>query len=167
VLALRLIPRDLYSYSAVCIVLAGVLRSLPWSSIAIETIRASRRSDEPRSHTDKRTITPAALQVLEQYSWPGNLNELRSVLERANQLAGTEPIDVIHLPERLQAAVASTPDRLPPQGINLEQLEQTLIRQALEQAHGNKSRAAELLGLTRHTLLYRMEKYAVNPLERE
>lgn len=115
----------------------------------------------------ENTITTAALQILEQYSWRGNLNELRSVLERATRLAGAEPIDVTHLPERLHAAVAPTPDWLPPEGINLEQLEQTLIRQALEQAHGNKSRAAELLGLTRHTLLYRMEKYGISAPERD
>jgi hypothetical protein len=50
---------------------------------------------------------------------------------------------------------------------HLEQLEQSLIRQALEQAHGNKSRAAELLGLTQHTLLYRMEKYSISAPERD
>ncbi len=120
-----------------------------------------------RHFAPERTITTAALQVLEQYSWLGNLNELRSVLERATRLAGTEPIDVIHLPERLLRLVPPAPDRLPLEGINLEQLEQTLIRQALEQARGNKSRAAELLGLTRHTLLYRMEKYGISTPDRE
>ena len=115
----------------------------------------------------EQIISPAALQLLERYSWPDNLNELRSVLDRATLLAGTEPVDVSHLPERLHAAATPTPDLLPPEGINLEQLEQTLIRQALEQAHGNKSRAAELLGLTRHTLLYRMEKYGISAPERE
>ena len=120
-----------------------------------------------RHFAPEHTITAAALQLLEQYPWPGNLNDLRSVVERATQLAASQPIDVIHLPERLHAAVAPPPNRLPPQGINLEQLEQTLIRQALEQAHGNKSRAAELLGLTRHTLLYRMEKYGISAPERD
>ncbi len=120
-----------------------------------------------RHFVSEHTITLVTLQILEHYSWPGNLNEIRSVLERATQLAGTEPIDVIHLPERLHAAVAPAQDRLPAEGVNLEQLEQTLIRQALEQAHGNKSRAAELLGLTRHTLLYRMEKYGISAPERD
>jgi DNA-binding NtrC family response regulator len=54
---------------------------------------------------------------------------------------------------------------LPPEGVNLEQVEQALIRQALERARGNKSKAAELLGLTRHTLLYRMEKYGISASE--
>jgi DNA-binding NtrC family response regulator len=51
-------------------------------------------------------------------------------------------------------------------GVNLEAVEQDLIRQALERARGNKSKAAELLGLTRHTLLYRMEKYGITAPER-
>ena len=56
--------------------------------------------------------------------------------------------------------------QLPPEGVNLEQVEQNLIRQALERARGNKSKAAELLGLSRHTLLYRMEKYSIVAPER-
>jgi two-component system NtrC family response regulator len=115
----------------------------------------------------EHSITPAALQLLEHYAWPGNVTELRSVLERATQLAGTELIDSIHLPERLKAVMAPAPEQLPAEGVNLEQLEQALIRQALERAHGNKSRAAELLGLTRHTLLYRMEKYSISAPERD
>ena len=117
--------------------------------------------------TPERTITPAARQILEQYSWPGNLTELRSVLERAAHVAEAGPIDTNHLPEHMHATVKPAPDRLPAEGVNLEQLEQTLIRQALEQAHGNKSRAADLLGLTRHTLLYRMEKYGISAPERD
>jgi DNA-binding protein Fis len=50
------------------------------------------------------------------------------------------------------------PIRLPEAGLNMKTVEITLLRQALEQAQGNKTRAAELLGLTRHPLLYRLEK---------
>ena len=122
-----------------------------------------------RHFAGERPVTPLAAQVLEHYTWPENIAELRSVIERAAQLAGAEPIDVVHLPERVQVAPADAPPslgRLPPEGVNLEQLEQTLIQQALERARGNKSKAAELLGLTRHTLLYRMEKYGISAPER-
>mgnify|MGYP000010225146 CR=1 FL=1 len=107
-------------------------------------------------------ITPAASELLHAYAWPGNLGELRSVLERAEQLAAGGPPDVQHLPERVRAApLPNTPIRLPPEGLSLEELEVALIRQALARAGGNKSRAAELLGLTRHTLLYRLEKHKI------
>jgi DNA-binding NtrC family response regulator len=114
-------------------------------------------------------ITAQATQVIEHYSWPENVAELRSVLLRASQLAGTSPIDSIHLPEHVVAAPGLSDSRgigLPPEGVNLEVVEQELIRQALERARGNKSKAAELLGLSRHTLLYRMEKYGITVPER-
>lgn len=113
-----------------------------------------------------RTITPGAAELLHAYNWPGNLGELRGVLERANWLAGERPIDVQHLPERVRTApLPHTPVRLPPEGLSLEALEVSLIRQALARAGGNKSRAAELLGLTRHTLLYRLEKHKIGEVE--
>lgn len=114
------------------------------------------------SWLSQRRILPAAIELLHAYEWPGNLGELRGVLERAALLAGDAPIDSVHLPERIRAApLPHTPLRLPPEGLSLEALEIDLLRQALARAAGNKSRAAELLGLTRHTLLYRLEKYKI------
>lgn len=116
-----------------------------------------------------RPITPAAAQRLEQYGWPQNVAELRSVLIRATQLAGDSDIDSSHLPDYLGAHRGQARHdgiQLPSEGINLEDVEQDFIRQALERAHGNKSKAAELLGLTRHTLLYRMEKYGITAPDR-
>jgi DNA-binding NtrC family response regulator len=109
---------------------------------------------------DQGTLTPAAMHLLHQYPWPGNIAELRGVLERAAVLAHGAPIDAAHLPPRVQdAPLPGELVRLPPAGMSLEAVERSLIRQALAQAGGNKSRAADLLGLTRHTLLYRLEKY--------
>lgn len=106
-------------------------------------------------------LSAAAEALLAAYPWPGNLGELRSVIERATLLAAEDTILPAHLPERLHADPAQSNFRLPHHGINLEQLEADLIRQALARTNGNKSRAAELLGLTRHTLLYRLEKYDI------
>jgi len=117
----------------------------------------------------ERPITPPAAQRLEHYAWLENVSELRGVIVRATQLAGEGAIDSIHLPEHVQAVRELPAQRgiaLPPEGVNLEEVEQELIRQALERARGNKSKAAELLGLTRHTLLYRMEKYGITAPER-
>lgn len=109
-----------------------------------------------------RAIAPAAAELLHAYDWPGNLGELRAAIERADKLAGAGPIEVQHLPERVRSApLPNAPVRLPPEGLSLVELEISLIRQALARAGGNKTRAAELLGLTRHTLLYRLEKYKI------
>ena len=121
-----------------------------------------------RHFANGKAMTPAVLQALEQYDWPDQVAELRAVVVGATALAGDEPIDLDHLPASLRthtAPVAHTPFQLPPEGVSLEEVEQLLIRQALVQAHGNKSKAAELLGLTRHTLLYRMEKYGITGTE--
>lgn len=107
-------------------------------------------------------LTPPALHALEQYGWPGNVAELRGVLLRATAIAGGGQIEIAHLPPEVRLAPA--PDesiRLPDEGISMEAVEIALLRQAMERAHGNKTRAAELLGLTRHTLLYRLEKYGL------
>lgn len=110
-------------------------------------------------------ISAGAATLLHAYLWPENLSELRGVLERAVLLARGGPIDERHLPERIRAApLQEAPFSLPPGGLSLEELEIALIRQALARAGGNKSRAAELLGLTRHTLLYRLEKYKIGDL---
>lgn len=113
------------------------------------------------SFAGERMITTRAMHHLNGYAWPENIAELRSILMGAAQLSGSDPIDAMHLPKRLQDVPEYSTQSgimLPPTGINLEDVEQNLIRQALERAHGNKSKAAELLGLSRHTLLYRMEK---------
>jgi DNA-binding NtrC family response regulator len=122
-----------------------------------------------RHFVGEHVITAQAAQMIEHYRWPGNVAELRSVFLRAAQLAGTSSIDSIHLPAHVVAAPGASDSRgigLPPEGVNLEAVEQELIRQALARARGNKSKAAELLGLTRHTLLYRMEKYGITAPER-
>jgi DNA-binding NtrC family response regulator len=107
-------------------------------------------------------ISPAALALLQQYPWPGNLSELRGVVERAAHLSHGQAIAEQHLPERVQVTpLPNLPYRLPSEGVSLEAVEIGLIKQALERAGGNKTRAAELLGLTRHTLLYRMEKHQI------
>jgi two-component system NtrC family response regulator len=111
-----------------------------------------------------RGLAPAARAALDAYRWPGNVPEVRAAVTRARQLAGDGPIELAHLPVAVQGALAHDSGylvRLPPEGVSLEVVEQDLIRQALARTHGNRSRAAELLGLTRHTLLYRMEKYGI------
>lgn len=105
-----------------------------------------------------------ALTRLEGYAWPGNIRELRNFCERMVVLLSGRTVEVENLPQditRPQGAVSSGPFTLPDSGISLDELEQEMIRQALDRTHGNRSRAARLLGLSRDTLLYRIKKYAL------
>ena len=110
-----------------------------------------------------RQISKEAMAMLERYAWPGNVRELKNVIERAIILTEGAEILRAHLPDELKPGgrvLDLEPGlKLPAAGINLEELEKDLIQQALDRTQGNKTRAAELLGLTRDTLRYRIEKY--------
>lgn len=112
-----------------------------------------------------RTIRRDALAMMERYAWPGNVRELKNVIERAVILEEHAEILPDHFPDELKPggrALDLKPGfRLPAGGIGLESLEKNLIRQALEQARGNKTRAAALQGLTRDTLRHRLEKHGI------
>jgi len=111
------------------------------------------------------SLSSETQKILAGYHWPGNVRELRNVLERAFILCEGDRIEPAHLPPELTASATpppqpgETPFRLPPGGINLESLEQDLIRQALEKSSGNQVRAAKLLGISRDVLRYRMKKF--------
>ena len=143
--------------------------TLPLAQIEVPPLR-ERPDDVPllaQAFVPGADLTVPVLQLLARYPWPGNTAELRGVMERALTLASGGPIEERHLPEHIrQAPMPGTPIRLPREGLRLEEVEVALIRQALDRAGGNKTRAAELLGLTRHTLLYRLEKYGVGPYAR-
>jgi|Deesub1362A_J573_1020465.scaffolds.fasta_scaffold01496_6 DNA-binding NtrC family response regulator len=104
-----------------------------------------------------------------QYPWPGNVRELRNVIERAMILESTEYILPEHLPVELQsgqvgsAAPSNLSIKLPPGGVDIEEVEKELIRQALDATRGNQTKAARLLNLTRDTLRYRMQKFGFLP----
>ncbi len=105
-----------------------------------------------------------ALTRLEGHSWPGNIRELRNFCERMLILNADREIDLEQLPADLHGTAVRSNDEgftLPDEGIQLDELEQEMIKQALDRTHGNRSRAARLLGLTRDTLLYRIKKYAL------
>ncbi len=138
--------------------------ALPLAQIEVPPLR-ERPDDVPslvQAFAAGAELTASALELLEHYTWPGNIAELRGVIERAITLAAGVPIEERHLPERIrQAPIPGAAIRLPLGGLRLEEVEIVLMRQALDRAGGNKTRAAELLGLTRHTLLYRLEKYGL------
>jgi two-component system response regulator AtoC len=113
-----------------------------------------------------RNFSDAAYKMLERYAWPGNVRELRNVIERTIILEEDKEILPDHLPDELQLGkrvVSLAPGlQLPAGGIDLEELEKDLILQALTQARGNKTKAATLLGMSRDTLRYRLEKHELS-----
>lgn len=103
-------------------------------------------------HKTMPELTPAALQSLQQYSWPGNVRELHHILERAI-LLNTEPqLDIAQLQLPLQSQNNGP-------SLDLAAMEQQLIQQALQQSGYQLTQAAELLGISRHALSRRLEKY--------
>ncbi|MFL6311468.1 MAG: sigma-54-dependent transcriptional regulator [Terriglobales bacterium] len=110
-------------------------------------------------------ITPAALDALMEYHWPGNIRQLENSVERAVALSSGRMIDEndIHLDTRQSkpAALSSSSTQFLPEGMTLEQWEDNMIREALRRANGNKSQAARLLGLSRNALRYRLGKLGV------
>jgi DNA-binding NtrC family response regulator len=106
-------------------------------------------------------ITPQAKMKLMEYDWPGNIRELLNILERA-AIVAEQTIDVEHLPG-VNTNLGSIPTSLeiPEEGINLNEVEKELILRALEKAKGNKTKAADLLGLTRRRLYSMMERFGM------
>jgi DNA-binding NtrC family response regulator len=107
-----------------------------------------------------RGLSAAATQLLEQYQWPGNVRELRNAIERAMLLIDRDRLE----PEdfsTLTRSVEPTQFRLPAGGVNLEDVERQLLTQALERAGGNQSQAAQLLGINRDQVRYRIEKFGL------
>lgn len=104
-----------------------------------------------------------AIEHCQRYAWPGNIRELKNFCERMVILLGGKTITVENLPLEMkveQKVKVADPFTLPEGGVILEQLEAQLINQAMDKSHGNQSKAARLLGLTRSALLYRMKKHA-------
>ncbi len=107
-----------------------------------------------------RGLTPEAVTVLDSYRWPGNVRELRNAIERAMLLTDRQllaPEDFSTLSR--SASVATF--RLPPDGVNLEDVERQLLTQALERAGGNQTHAGALLGINRDQVRYRIEKFGL------
>jgi two-component system, NtrC family, response regulator AtoC len=105
-------------------------------------------------------LSPAAAELLDSYGWPGNVRELRNAIERAMLLVDRDRLE----PEdftTLTRSVAATQFRLPPEGVNLEEVERQLLMQALERAGGNQTHAAQLLGINRDQVRYRIEKFGM------
>ncbi len=110
-----------------------------------------------------------AKKVLENYSYPGNVRQLESAIERAILLCENDTITTEDLPPEMLAAPKTSSQsgaideyfKLPPDGVNFEDVEKSLIAQAMERTDYNITKSAKLLGLTFRTLQYRLEKFGI------
>ena len=110
-----------------------------------------------------RGVTAGAQSVLQQYGWPGNVRELRNVIERAMLLSDSNQLQAGDFPSLSGAVSAGNEFQLPATGVDLEQLERSLVIQALRRSGGNQTRAGSLLGLNRDQIRYRIEKFDLAP----
>ncbi len=143
--------------------------------ITVPSLR-DRREDIPRlarffidrlNRKFKKNVTGIeneALRLMQDYHWPGNVRELRNAIERAMILCRGELLTADDLPLRTKtasppaAATAANGIILPDEGIDLEEVANELVRQALEKTRGNQTRAAKLLNISRDQLRYRMKQ---------
>jgi transcriptional regulator with PAS, ATPase and Fis domain len=116
--------------------------------------------------TDRKVeLSSEAKKLLENYTYPGNVRQLESAIERAILLCEDNKITPDDLPPEMitGAKPASADDlvKLPPEGVNFEDVERSLIMQAMERTDNNITKSAKLLGLTFRTLQYRLEKFGI------
>ncbi|HMF57928.1 MAG TPA: sigma-54 dependent transcriptional regulator [Pyrinomonadaceae bacterium] len=150
-------------------------------SIDVPPLR-ERREDIPvlidyflKKHTRNtsrlvRGLTPETRKLMMEYSWPGNVRQLESAIERAILLCEGDLITVEDLPLEVRQETRPAAEgafKLPPEGINFEDVERALIMQAMEQTDYNITKSAKLLGLTFRTLQYRLEKFGIKRHEKE
>jgi two-component system response regulator AtoC len=107
-----------------------------------------------------RGVSPEAMQQLQRYPWPGNIRELRNAVERAMLLSESLTLGAEDFPGASAGALRlGDKVELPASGLDLEELERSLVVQALERTGWNQTKAAALLGLNRDQIRYRVEKF--------
>ncbi len=113
--------------------------------------------------SEKIAFDDDALHTLVMYPWPGNVRELENTVERLLIMRNSDVIKIDELPEKLlgNGASGSAMIKLPDDGYPLEQLEREVVVMALERSGWNQAAAARFLRIPRHTLIYRIEKYAI------
>ncbi|MBI4455546.1 MAG: sigma-54-dependent Fis family transcriptional regulator [Acidobacteria bacterium] len=110
-----------------------------------------------------------AIHLLQDYLWPGNVRELENIVQRLVVFDKAGIVREEDLPQQFRQPVCSAGKvvlRLPEGGISMGEMERDLLRMALVQHNWNQTRAAQYLGITRNTLIYRMQKYNLKPVDK-
>jgi len=122
------------------------------------------RANLKRRGVALRGLSPEVERLFKHYSWTGNVRELRNVIERASILEDGDTVTAAHMPADMLAmnggkgAGSTSGFNLPSDGVSLESVEFELAKQAIERTHGNLTRAAKLLHISRDQLRYKLRK---------
>jgi DNA-binding NtrC family response regulator len=129
-----------------------------------ELVRYFWRKTTAKLGREDLILPDKLMSIFGSYHWPGNIRELQNVVERIAVLSHGPEVTENDLPDSLrreQSIIDSLRFELPPNPISVDAVERELIVRALERFNGNQTKAAQYLGLTRKTLIYRMEKHAL------
>jgi len=118
-----------------------------------------------KNHKLIKGFTPRALDLLMRYEWPGNVRELENIVERAVIMARGEMITPFEFPENLKELDLELKEaRINiAAGRSLKEVEKEMILRTLEETGGNRTHAANILGISRRTLQLKLKEYGINP----
>jgi DNA-binding NtrC family response regulator len=156
----RLSPQLLYRLAVITFELPPLRDRVQDLPVLVGELLSARAESSDLSPT---RVAPAVLSLFERHNWPGNVRELRAVVNGAAARASGDVVEIHHLPSEFDDSRRATISyHLPPDGIDFEALENEVLTQALRITHGNQTRAAELLHMTRDQVRYRMSKFGLS-----
>jgi len=112
-------------------------------------------------HREPKDVSREAMRLLRLYAWPGNIRQLRNLMERLVVTVRDKTIQLEHLPEEIQASKEDTRTMLVTLGTSLEEIEQDVIRRTLAEVTNHRERAAKLLGISLRALQYKIKEYGI------
>ena len=153
--------KDLYFRLSQFTIYIPPLRVRPLETVALSEYFIRRMAIRSRKNTPR--LSEDAVNFLTSYSWPGNIRQLRNVVERAVVFCDEDKITEVLLMSILNEEYPDRSSIAEPAGINekVQDFEMKTIIEALKECGGNQSKAARKLGITRRTLIYRMKKYGI------
>jgi len=108
-----------------------------------------------------REISREAMRLLRRYAWPGNIRQLKNLMERLVVTVGDAVVQPEHLPEEIQASKEDVHTMLVLLGTALEDIEQQVIARTLKEVTNHREKAAKLLGISLRTLQYKIKTYGI------
>jgi two-component system response regulator AtoC len=114
-----------------------------------------------RHRRDPKELSLDAMQLLRLYAWPGNIRQLRNLMERLVVTVKDSMIEPEHLPEEIQAGKEDVRTMVVTLGTSLDQLEREMIQRTLTEITNHREKAAKLLGISLRTLQYKIKEYSI------